>query len=258
LTPKTGVEEIFNMRTLFLIFVTVFASAAAAQSPQTISTFDEGERLARSADFDKASADFRRAVMTAEADGAGSAFLARLHFNLGVCEYRLGRYPRAVSEFKLASALAGGTYQRASYGQGMAELAQNNFKNARRAFLQGLRVGRKDGEAWFDLAFAYLGERDLSSAESAFRRSILYKSIDADLAHNNLGVVLALRGDIAAAVREFETALALSGGHLAEARANIEYCRSLAGNAAMLVAKLEFGTRGTGRHSIDVKGDSNE
>lgn len=246
------------MRTLFLIFVAVFASAAAAQSPQTLSAFDEGERRARSADFDKASASFRRAAVRAEADGATTAFLARLHFNLGVCEYRLGRYPRAVSEFQLASGLAGGVYQRASYGQGMAELAQNNFRNAQRAFLQSLRVDRKDGEAWFDLAFAYLGDRDLASAESAFRRSILYKSIDADLGHNNLGVVLALRGDIAAAVREFETALTLSGGNLTEARANLEYCRSIAANPALLVAKLEFRKRDAGRYTIDVKGDSNE
>jgi Flp pilus assembly protein TadD len=165
-----------------------------------------------------------------------------VHFNLCVCHYRLGRNAKAVSELRTAIALKRGDYPRALYALGMARLAQQNWREARLAFLAVVSARQADGEAWFDLAFAYLGERDLGGAETAFRNAVLYGTVDADLVHNNIGVILALRGDLSTAVKEFETALTLSGGRLAEAKTNLEVCRRL-GRSARLVAQLEFGNR---------------
>src|SRR6185369_12861346 len=143
-----------------------------------------------------------------------------------VCEYHLNHPERAAEEFKVAIKLKGGNYSTAFYALGMAESAQENWQGARRAFLESLRLNRSNGEVWFDLAFVDLAAGDFGGAEADFRNSIIYKSIDSAWSHNNVGVLLALRGDLSEAQKEFETALAASDGKLIEARNNLEYCRS--------------------------------
>ncbi len=229
------------MRTLSFIFVLVFAVGISAQSTLVRQPFRTGTKFAKAGKFEKALSSYLAAVEAAKSETVSDEFLAKLHYNIGVCEYRLDRAGKAVKELEQAVELTTGLYPRAFYALGMAESARKNWPKARLAFLKAVRSNKTDGEAWFDLAFAYLGENDLANAEAAFRNAVAYKSIDAPLGHNNIGVMLALRGETAAAIKEFETALRSTDGKLAEAKSNLEYCRAHSGQ---LSAKSGFAYAG--------------
>jgi tetratricopeptide (TPR) repeat protein len=213
------------MRTLPTIFVLLFAITVSAQ-PSVTRSFNEGTKFANVGEFEKALSSYRAALKDAERVRPDNDFLARLHYNLGVCEYQLNHPERAIDEFHLAIGMKAGNYSRAFYALGMAESARENWPAARLAFLESLRRDKTNGEAWYDLAFAYFQEGDFVNAEAAFRNSIVNKGIDSAWSHNNVGVFLALRGDCSSAETEFEKALKLSGGRLVQARNNLEYCRA--------------------------------
>ena len=234
------------MRTLSFIFVLIIAAGVSAQSPAAKISFIHATKLANSGAFEEARQSYRNALKAAER--ANVNFRARLHYNLGVCEYRLNNNANAIEEFRLAIALKGGKYSRAFYATGMAETARENWPAARQAFLEALKLDRTDGKAWFDLAVAYLGEKDIAGAEAAFRNSIMYKSTDSALSHNNIGVILGWRGNLTAAEKEFEAALKLSDDTLLEARKNLAYCRAREHRHDSLLAKAEFEI--TGRTAV--------
>jgi Tfp pilus assembly protein PilF len=213
------------MRTLAFVLGLLFAASVSAQ-PSLTRSFNDGTRLANLGEFERALSGYRAALDDAERVHRNYDYLARLHYNLGVCEYQLNRLERAVDEFQLAIKMKGGNYSRALYALGMAESARRNWLAARLAFLDSLSMDKTNGEAWFDLAFAYLQEGDFANAEAAFRNSIIHKSIDSAWSHNNIGVFLALRGECSSAEKEFETALKSSGGRLTQVRNNLEYCRA--------------------------------
>src|SRR5262245_49719205 len=213
------------MRILWCVFLLLFAVSVSAQ-PSGTRSFNEGTKLANVGEFERALSSYRAALTDAERVRPDNDVLARLHYNLGVCEYHLNRPERAVDEFHLAVKMKGGNYSRAWYALGMAESARENWPGARLAFLESLRLDQTTGEAWYDLAFAYVQDGDFVNAEAAFRNSIMHKSIDSAWSHNNVGVFLALRGEFSSAEREFEAALKSSGGRLLEARNNLEYCRA--------------------------------
>lgn len=214
------------MRMWSLIFVLAFAVSVSAQPRRVMLQLDQATKLAKNGEFEKAVSRYREALDRSESDRLDSDHLAQLHYNIGVCEYHLNHPERAVAELKVAIKLKGGNYSKAFYALGMAESARANWQSARLAFLESLRLNRSNGEAWFDLAFVDLASGDFAGAEAAFRNSIIYESIDSAWSHNNVGVLLALRGDLSEAQKEFETALAASAGKLIEARNNLEYCRS--------------------------------
>jgi Flp pilus assembly protein TadD len=214
------------MRMLSLIFVLAFAVGVSAQPRQVMLQFNQATKLAKNGEFEKALSQYREALDRSESIRLDSDHLAQLHYDLGVCEYHLNHSERAVEEFNVAIKLKGGNYSTAFYALGMAESARENWQGARLAFLESLRLKRSNGEAWFDLGFVYLAAGDFAGAEAAFRNSIIYKSIDSAWSHNNVGVLLVLRGDLSEAQKEFEKALEASAGKLIEARNNLEYCRS--------------------------------
>ena len=231
------------MRTLTFIFVLALFGGVSAQSDLVRRPFAEGTKLARSGEFERALISYRSALKAADNERLKNELLAKLHYNIGVCEYRLGRPEQAVKELQLALNLASKAYPTASYALGMAESARENWPAARLAFLEAVRTSKSNGEAWFDLAFAYLGEKDTANAEAAFRNAITYKSIDSAVSHNNIGVLLAMRNDLTAAEKEFETALKSSGGRLSEARTNLEYCRSHAATQLSVRNELTYAAR---------------
>jgi Flp pilus assembly protein TadD len=86
-----------------------------------------------------------------------------------------------------------------------------------------------------------LEEKDFESAEKAFRNAIKFKSIGAADAHNNLGVIFALRHEFDSAESEFKTAWVVSNRKSILARNNLEFCKQLGRNSNRdLLAKLEF------------------
>ena len=224
------------MRILWCVFLLLFAVSVSAQ-PSVTRSFNEGTKLANVGEFERALSSYRAALSDAERVRPNTDFLARLHYNLGVCEYQLNRPERAVDEFHLAIKMKGGNYPRALYALGMAESARENWPGARLAFLDSLRLDRTNGEAWYDLAFAYVQDGDFVNAEAAFRNSIIHSSIDSAWSHNNIGVFLALRGEFSSAEKEFEAALKSSGGRLVQARNNLEYCRARQRKHLGLVAR---------------------
>lgn len=228
------------MRTLLFVFTLIFAGSLAAQSPLLSRSFNDGTRFANAGEFEKAAKSYRTALMIAHDEDTPSDFLAKMHFNLGVCNYRLRHRAEAVAELNWAIRLSRGKYQRAYYALGMAESERKNWPDARRAFLEALKLNVADGEAWFDLAVVYLAEQDFDNAALAFRNSIANKSVDAALGHNNVGVIMAMKNDLGAAEKEFEEALLESGGRLIEARRNLEFCRGLSVGRTGLIGEVKF------------------
>lgn len=80
------------------------------------------------------------------------------------------------------------------------------------------------------LGLAYLNTNALDEAEAQFRRVLALAREDrnsAAWAHNNLGVVYRHRGQLTAAIREYETAIAADPSN-GQARANLAEARRLA------------------------------
>jgi tetratricopeptide (TPR) repeat protein len=231
------------MRTLIFIILLVFTVSAFGQSPLVSRAFGEGTAYAKVSDFEKALKSYRKTLFVAGNEDISDEFLAKIHFNIGVCLYQMDQPAPAVVDLKKAVALRKGIYPKAQYALGMAETANKNWPEARQAFVAALRINKNDGEAWFDLASVYIAETDFENAERAFKNSVAYKTVDSPLSHNNIGVILALKSDFSAAEKEFEIALAESGGTLIEARNNLEYCKARSGKRPELLAKLEFSNK---------------
>ena len=233
------------MKQIFLsifVILTALTASVSAQSFGTRQTFEKGVSLANEGKFETALADFKKSLTLAEIDDADGDYRAKIHFNIGVCLYRLKQSKQAAGEFEEAIKLAKGDYEKAFYALGMARAELRNWQKAEEAFRGALRLNKQNGEAWFDLAFVYLAKNDYDAARAAFQKSVEYKSVAAPVGHNNLGVILALNGDLNAAVKEFETALKKSNGKFTVAERNLQFCKSLGQNFNReLVAKLEFG-----------------
>jgi Flp pilus assembly protein TadD len=234
---------------IILIGFTLMMTVAAQEKPLSVQFFDEGTRAAQSEQFEKAIESYQKALLHTKNEETNRDLLVRIHSNIGVCLYRLKRQDAAITEFAVAVRLSKGKYQKAFYALGMANADLENQDEARKAFLQAVKLKQDDGEAWFDLALIFVAEKDLTAAEAAFRKSIKHKSVAKAHAHNNLGVIFALKGDLAAAESEFVTALSESNGESIEARHNLQFCKLYKQNTnRKLVANLEIASRsGSGR-----------
>ena len=235
------------MKRIFLsifVILTAFGFNASAQSFTTRQMFEQAVGMANAEDFEKALPVFKDALALAKIDEAPDDFRAKVHFNIGVCLYRLKQSEKAVVEFEEAIKLARRDYEKAFYALGMAQAELRNWDRSERAFRDALRLNKRNGEAWFDLAFVYLAKNDFEAAKLAFQKSVAYKSVSAAIGHNNLGVIFALGGDLDAAVREFEPALRKSNGSFATAERNLQFCKSLGKNYNReMVAVLEFSAK---------------
>jgi len=233
------------MKSIFLsifVILTALVSGVSAQSAGMRQTFEKAVSQANEGKFETALVDFKKSLALAESEDADADYRAKVHFNIGVCLYRLKQSEKSVGEFEDAIKLAKGDYEKAFYALGMAQAELKNWREAEKAFRGAIRLNKQNGEAWFDLAFVYLAQSDYDAARAAFQKSVEYKSVASHIGHNNLGVIFAINGDLNAAVREFETALKQSGGKFTVAERNLQFCKSLGQNSNRdLVAKLEFG-----------------
>ncbi|MGC2236960.1 MAG: tetratricopeptide repeat protein [Pyrinomonadaceae bacterium] len=226
-------QVIFSIFIILSAFVFGVSAQTAARQE-----FENGISAAQNEKYETALVDFKKSLAFSRNEDVDSDFLARVHFNIGVSLYRLQRNREAVAEYELAIKLSEKSYEKAFYALGMAQSELKNWQAAERAFLEAIRLNKRNGEAWFDLAFVYLAGKNFDAARAAFQKSIEYKSVDSSVGHNNLGVIFALNGDLPSAVREFETALKESGGKLIEAERNLQFCKTVGQD---LPVKLEFG-----------------
>jgi tetratricopeptide (TPR) repeat protein len=231
------------MRRFTFIFIAVltFVISASAQTALLNRAFETGTRAAQAKEYENAIADYRRAILFSETEKRSDDFLARIHFNIGVCFYKLKQNAEAVEEFTEAVRLSKGNYQKAFYALGMAHSELKNWHKAKSAFRKAVELKPDDGEAWFDLAMVFLVEKDFDSAKPAFQKSIKYKSAAIADAHNNIGVILVLQNNFLLAENEFKTALTESNGKSVEAKNNLQFCRLYKRNLNRnLLAKLSF------------------
>lgn len=219
------------------LIISAFIFSVSAQTPDVQRAFESGIKSANQGEFQTALKQFQTSLEFAQNTQTDDLFRAKIHFNIGVCHYKLKEREKASVEYQRAILLYP-NYEKAFYALGMAQAELKNWQTAEQAFLGAIRVNKRNGETWFDLAFVYLAQNDYASAQKAFEKSIKLKSVDASISHNNLGVILAMNGDVNAAMKEFETALRESNGNLTVAQRNLEFCKSLDKN---LTAKLEFG-----------------
>jgi len=231
------------MRTFTFIFITALtlAISVSAQTALTNRAFETGTRAAQAKEYEKAIANYRRAILFSETEKTNDDFLAKIHFNIGVCFYNLKQTTEAIEEFTEAIKLSKRSYQKAFYALGMAQSKMRDWRKAKTAFREAINLEKMDGEAWFDLGLVLLETKDFGAAEKAFQKAIKYESIASADAHNNLGVIFALKEDFSSAESEFKTALTKSNGKSIEASKNLQFCKlykhSLNQN---LLAKLEF------------------
>ena len=233
------------MRVLFFVLV-IFVLSLPAQTPNVKKAFDAGTQNARNGKFEKAIENYRQTLLLAGIERPNDDFLARVHFNLGVCFYRLKQAEKAAAEFNEAVKLSGRTYQKAFYAFGMTQKDLGNLKKAENAFRDALKIEKTDGEAWFDLALLYLQIQDFDAATAAFENAVRFKSVASADAYNNLGVIFALRHEFDLAEKQFEAALMLSNGKLSLALSNLQFCRFYRQKNQVkdLIARLEFSLTG--------------
>jgi tetratricopeptide (TPR) repeat protein len=227
------------MRYLSFVFVFIFTVNIAAQSPAVSNLFANGAKEAGAGRYGEALKSYKTALFAAENEYLDANYRARLHYNVGVCYFRLDEFKPAKNHFKSAILLKH-DYSRAHYALGMARMRLREWKDASTSFSRLVQLDPKNAEAWFDLAFVSIALNDLDTAETAFARSIAFGSVDSALSHNNIGVILALKGDLTAAEREFETAIEMSGSRLHEAKNNLEFCRANRLGKPVLIAKEEL------------------
>lgn len=226
------------MRVLFFILV-IFVSFVSAQTP-----FEKANHAANAGNYQQALEIYKGILSNTENEGENENYVAKIHFNIGVCLYRLEQTKESISAFERAITTSRRKYQKAFYALGMAQTEAKNWQSAETAFLDSLRLKKDDGEAWFDLALVYLERRNFAAAEQAFRHSIKYRSAAAADAHNNLGVIYILNDAYVSAESEFKTALRESNGGSVEAKNNLQFCLFYKQTERKdLIAKIEFSRR---------------
>ncbi len=216
------------MRLSFFLFATAvlsFAFSVSAQTSLTHRAFEIGTRAAQAKQFEAAIEEYQRAILFLLTEKTSDDALARIHFNIGVCLFKLQKTNEAVEAFTDAIKLSRRTYQKAFYAVGMAHVELENWRAAETAFREAVKLKKDDGEAWFDLGLVLLERENYGAAKSAFQKAIKYESVSAADAHNNLGVIYALKTNFPAAEVEFKTALVKSNGESIEARNNLEFCK---------------------------------
>lgn len=221
-----------------LIFISISGFAIFGQGKDFDTSFERGVTLANNGSFAEALVEFRNAESVSGSKLAKKR-VAQLHFNIGVCHFRLERFADAISRFETA-VNAFPKYERAHYALGMAASETRDWQKAERAFLDALKVNRSNGETWFDLGFVYLATSELPKARSAFENSLVLNTVDAATAHNNVGVILALSGERKGAERAFENAVRVSNGTYKIAAVNLLVVRGRQ-SENLVAANFTFG-----------------
>ncbi|MEK7723935.1 MAG: tetratricopeptide repeat protein, partial [Acidobacteriota bacterium] len=160
--------------------------------------------------------------------------LAQVHYNIGVCFYRLNQTNSAITEFKQAISL-NPNYEKAFYALGMAFSDLKDFNDAENAFRAALKLSN-NGETWFDLGLVLSEQKKYDEAFVSFQNAIKFGSVAASASHNNLGVISAWKGDFKLAEKEIELSKNLG---FTEAENNLKILRkAMISNDKTLIGKL--------------------
>ncbi len=205
---------------LVLTLIFILTGAAFSQTSSDKLVFEKASTHAREGRYMEALEKYRGLLSSVKKAKPA----AKVHFNIGVCLYHLEQFENAAAEYQ-AAITADRAYQKAFYTLGIAQAASGKTNEAKAAFYEAVRLKKNDGEAWFDLAMVLLAEGDeknYEAARDAFENAAKNNSINTADAINNIGVIAALNGDLAAAEKKFKAALKMGGS--AEAKSNLEVC----------------------------------
>jgi tetratricopeptide (TPR) repeat protein len=237
------------MRITVFFVIFIVAGSAFGQSRQTFELFENGMAASRSGDHQQALGKFEQTLVRGRHENAGRKFLTKVHYNLGVSRFHLGQLEQAVVDFETAIFFTNNRYEKASYALGLTLSELGDYPKAERAFLDVLAVNKQNAEAWFDLAFIHLNRKEYDSAEAAFAKAIRFGTVDNAIGHNNLGVLLVIKGDLPAAERHFRKAITSSSGTFEGAVMNLERCRNIINGREKLLAIADFTfTRGRSKN----------
>ncbi|QYO68295.1 tetratricopeptide repeat protein [Leptolyngbya sp. 7M] len=215
---------------LFFVLLSILVLPSNGQPSIASESFTRGIAESKSGDHVSALRSFTNALEVAEHETNDQNFLARTHYNIGVSAYHLGKFDLAIPHLEDAIILSGYKYEKAYYALGMAYAETGDWVSARDAFVSALSINSKNGEAWFDLAYAYLALNEDKMAMKAFERSIRYKTVDMPIAENNLGVLFAKSGDLKNAEKHFKNAVRLFGSSSNIASENLNVSREMMRN----------------------------
>lgn len=206
-----------------ILLVMLIVGLAAGQSIQTDPTesIRRGNARYSRAQYFAAIEEYERVQPE-----AGDIYSQAL-FNIGVCYYELWRTEDAIFMYKRAVVARGGRYPKALYALGIALEELKREAEAKEAYRRVV-AGSANSEtraAHFRLGLILTNEGDYEKAGTHFTEAIDRETSPAG--HNNLGVVLALKGRLHEAEREFEMALKQAEGEFTDATNNLKLCRSL-------------------------------
>jgi tetratricopeptide (TPR) repeat protein len=112
------------MRILSFVFLFILAVNISAQ---TTDPFTQGTKQFSAGRFDEALKTYKAALGTAERKYVGKEYLARLHYNIGLCYFHLDRFEAATNEFKSAILLKA-DYVRAHNALGKVESRRSSLR----------------------------------------------------------------------------------------------------------------------------------
>jgi len=208
---------------LTILLVTLVVRPASAQSNLVGATeaIRRGNERYSTAEYIVAIKEYERVTKH-----AGDTYSQAL-YNIGVCYYELWRTEDAIVMYRKAVGARAGRYPAALYALGVALEDLKRRDDAKDAYLQVVATssGREVGAAHFRLGLLLAGESEYEKAATHFTEVITRESSPAS--HNNLGVVLALKGRLREAEREFERALREAAGSFPDATNNLKLCQSL-------------------------------
>lgn len=214
-------------QTACLMFLVLQLSAFAQNT-----VFDSGMKSAQAGDFQSAIVYLRNSLTKS----LSTQKRAQTHYNIGFCFFQLKQLDKAVVEFEQAVSL-NQNYEKAFYALGVAYSDAQNWSRAENALLKSLKLaGGRSGEAWFDLAVVYVGQKKYDEAFAGFQQAIKFGTVAAPASYNNLGVIYAMNGDLQLGLKEIERAKNLGDG---AAEDNLEVLRSIIKSGDQsLIAKL--------------------
>lgn len=235
------------MRSIFIFVIIIAASVLAnAQSLGALELFEKGVEASNKGNDATALTEFTRVRTAIEREGAADRFAAKVYFNIGVSLYRIRRPAEAVPQLEKALRYANQMHAGAQYVLGLAQLDLGDLPAAECSLLRAIALSTDDAEAWYDLAFVYLAEKRNGAAKRAFTKAAKLGAAGTGASLNNLGVLLAIEGNLTEAAIEFEKAAQIDRTGIA--LANLEKCRRFMDNSSIAMAASEF--RFAGRRSV--------
>ncbi len=171
------------MRKLILtvLFTVILQVGVFAQADE----FQKGINFAKSGDFQNALVKFQNSFKTNLSDKK----LSQIHYNIGVCFYRLNQPDKAVASFEKSVELFP-DYEKAYYGLAMAQVDLKDFANAETNFLKAINLNKTNGETWFDLALVLCEQEKFAEAINAFKNVVKFTGIAESAAKYNIEILL--------------------------------------------------------------------